>query len=164
MKLQTVTGVRGENTKAEIRATSTKGSIKMSVACARLMGVGKGDKVKVVLDIDEESATYNQLFLIVGDGSILGTAKKDGAGSLMFSDGGSWRLMKAERNADKIQVFNVEGGIKDEETGAYRPIEEGEKATMFKLDFVTEEEKMEKAPAGTAPKKPSKTNTNIELD
>lgn len=163
MKLQTVTGVRGENTKAEIRATSTKGSIKMSVACARLMGVGKSDKVKVVLDIDEESATYNQLFLIVGDGSVLGTAKKDGAGSLMFSDGGSWRLMKANHNTDMIQVFNVEAGIEDED-GNYRAIEEGEKATMFKLDFVTEEEKMEKAPAGTAPKKPSKKdNEAIEL-
>ena len=163
MKLQTVTGVRGENTKAEIRATSTKGAVKMSVACARLMGVGKQDKVKVVLDIDEDSATFNQLFLIVGDGSVLGTAKKDGAGSLMFSDGGSWRLMKAGRTADMIQVFNVEAGIEDEEDGAYRAIEEGEKATMFKLDFVAEEEKMEKAPAGTAPKKPSKENTNIEL-
>ena len=157
MKLQTITGVRGENTAAEIRATTTKGSIKMSVGCARLMGVTKGDKVKVVLDIDETSPTYNKLFMITGDGSVLGTAKKDGAGSLMFSDGGSWRMLTEGREANMIQVFQVVGGVAGEDEN-FRPTEEGEKATMFKLDFVKEEEKMEKAAKGEGkPKaKPSK--------
>lgn len=166
MKLQTITGVRGENTNAEIRATTTKGAIKMSVGCARMMGVGKGDQVKVVLDIDETSPTFNKLFLIIGDGSLLGTAKKDGAGSLMFSDGGSWRLMTDKRDANMIQVFQVIPGTEDAD-GNFATLEEGQKATMYKLDFVKEEEKMEKAAAGTGKTKvkPAKKQEEpIELD
>ena len=167
MKLQTITGVRGENTAAEIRATTTKGNIKMSVGCARMMNVSKGEKVKVFLDIDKDSATFNKLFLIIGEGSVLGTAKKDGAGSLMFSDGGSWRMLTADKAADMVQVYQVVGGVADEETGEFRITEEGEKATIFKLDFVKEEPKMEKAAKGEGkPKaKPAKEQTApIDLD